>query len=58
MTGPVKATEPKASSCSCWFAGLFIDYFDLHRIRDRLPVLKGEGLINPLTGVGRWRRLS
>ena len=30
-------------------AGLFIDYFDLHRIRDRLPVLKGEGLINPLT---------
>lgn len=30
-------------------AGLFIDYFDLHRIRDRLPVMKGEGLINPLT---------
>ncbi|WP_246059683.1 restriction endonuclease fold toxin [Paenibacillus lautus] len=30
-------------------AGLFIDYFDLHRIRDRLPVLKGEALINPLT---------
>ncbi|WP_258394692.1 restriction endonuclease fold toxin [Paenibacillus sp. MDMC362] len=30
-------------------AGLFIDYFDLHRIRDRLPVLKGEGFINPLT---------
>lgn len=30
-------------------AGLFIDYFDLHRIRDRLPVLKGEVLINPLT---------
>lgn len=30
-------------------AGLFIDYFDLHRIRNRLPVLPGEGLINPLT---------
>ncbi|MEC0202813.1 restriction endonuclease fold toxin [Paenibacillus lautus] len=30
-------------------AGLFIDYFDLHRIRDRLPILKGEALINPLT---------
>ncbi|WP_251035370.1 restriction endonuclease fold toxin [Paenibacillus sp. ISL-20] len=28
---------------------MFIDYFDLHRIRDRLPVLEGEALINPLT---------
>ncbi|EFU39729.1 hypothetical protein PVOR_20554 [Paenibacillus vortex V453] len=30
-------------------AGLFIDYLDLHRIRERLPVLKGETLINPFT---------
>lgn len=34
-------------------AGLFIDYLDLHRIRDRLPVLKGEVLINPFTEL--WR---
>lgn len=36
--------------------GLFIDYWDLHRIRDRLPVLKGEALINPLTELWQMTR--
>lgn len=37
-------------------AGLLKDYWDLHRVRERLPFLRGETIINPMTEL--WHMIT